>query len=1067
MIRARLLVVVGCWATFSTLGSGVQAAPLLGADRPVDAPLFAPAPLDQQTPAIAFGAGKYLVVWRDGDKSVGQVWAVRGVRLAADGTVLDDPPLAISDAGELLTNPVVGFDGQNFLVAWEWPDPAKGNASARGAYVDPSTGVVGKPFLVVAGLAGAQTQPALAGGDGYLLCAVTDNVATDANATVRATLLGQGMTIQADFPVSTQQSPSTDPSYAFAPSVAWAGPPTNRFVVAWEHGSNTAQSIVAATIDIAGTVSAPVSVSPNVSCTNGTQCTSGSCNTGVGTCTCSGDGDCAPGTCAGTVCQLHAGDQAVASDGNQFLAVWSDGRAAANRPTVYGRAISFAGAPSGSDFQVAHGPAGGAGLQRPQLVSVGGQLITVYEQVDVSGNSLLGGARFTGAGVSMDPAGVVLTTAAASPAALLPADGDSRRTAIATDGTRALASWWLQSSGADADDIYLLPADPSSFTASPSILATRDANYERARSIASNGSVFLVVWEDDRNLSQTGLDVYGLRVGADGKPIDAAPFLVSAQPGMPAVGATGNQMAPVAAGLTGGDFLVVWADDRNLGTGASAGMEPGLDLYGAHVPASGAPVALAQPVSNHLFAQLSPTVAASADGWLVVWEDWRIVATAPGDTQVFSALVPKLDAGAVPAEHPLTFPNNKLPSACAPSVVWDGQGFFVAYEQPCSTVTTALASQVSGQWLNPDASPTGVTVAVSSGSGADSAPSVTSDGAGKVFLAWRNQGSKDTLLGAAVSHGAAVLAAPASPLFTDSSSNTRESPSMVWTPGAPGTLTVSFVQSVPAAAQALRFRADGSFAAIDAAPWTLDDGPMVRVAAGSVNPDAAGRFAIGVQRSTPPAALAALPTGQALAALDLTASAQKPLSRLHLRALGVLPPGVTCTDAGGCADGICTGGACCNTSCDGVCQACGTNGCVDAPATDGRCAALGPSTVSCATLSTSCRSFADVAGANDVCVGFGECAVPGDPARCVVFTDEPDGTACTAAGCTRMGACAGGACVCPGQALPPFVPRTAPNGCACGLAGGPPPPPGPLLLLGAALAFRLRHARRRVGRRSP
>jgi hypothetical protein len=45
--------------------------------------------------------------------------------------------------------------------------------------------------------------------------------------------------------------------------------------------------------------------------------------------------------------------------------------------------------------------------------------------------------------------------------------------------------------------------------------------------------------------------------------------------------------------------------------------------------------------------------------------------------------------------------------------------------------------------------------------------------------------------------------------------------------------------------------------------------------------------------------------------------------------------------ASGCADGYCSGGTCCNAPCDGPCEACGANGCVETPATDERCGGTG------------------------------------------------------------------------------------------------------------------------------
>jgi MYXO-CTERM domain-containing protein len=1022
--------------------SPLAAAPLLGTDHAVDTPVVAPTLFDQQTPALAYGAGVYFAVWRDGDKNVGQVWSLKGVRFDSTGKLLDDPPLVISDAGELLTNPSVGFDGTNFLVAWEWPNPTKGSASVRAVWIDPATGVVGTPFLAVDST-GSQTQPSVTGGDGYALVAATSASGADANSFVRATLYGSGTPILSNFPISTTVLPSTDPSPAIAPSVAFSGAAAGHFLVAWGHGNSQSEGVRAAAVDLSGNVSTPVKVSPSVTCTGNGDCISGMCNTAVGVCSCSTDPDCAPGTCGFSVCNLGATEPSVAWDGTRFGVVWSDRRSQQFRPDLYGRAVSAGGATAGTEFVVSTAPASTAGYQRSQLVSVSGQLITLAEQVQTDGTSFLYGARLdAGAGTSMDPNGTLLSSAAASPYPLLPADGDSRRIGIATDATKAYAAWALSSGGPTGDDVYALPIDPASFTAHASVLATQERNFERTRTVATDGSVYMFVWEDDRNSATTGLDVYGLRVKRDGTPIDNAPLLISFATGTPTQGAAGDQFAPVVAATSGGDFLVVWSDSRNLATG-----QKGIDLYGARVPASGAPVQLTQPISTANFAQVSPAVAASPTGWLVTWQDWRSINTSPGTSQLFAAFVPKVDPGVSPTEHQITVKSNAYPTACAAVPVWDGQRFFVAWEQPCSQIPGGAAADVFGQWMTSTGTLMGSAIIVADRTGPETAPALTTDGNGTVFIAWRDQTVKEAIFGGAIASGAAVLNGPAVSLFVDNGS--REAPAISWAPGGAGTLMLSFIETVPGRAAGMRFRADASFTPIDVAPFTLVSGSTFRVPLGTVAPDALGRGAIGAPMSTPPAALATQATGDTLTVYALL---ENRLARAHWRAFGVLPPGLPCAMAGGCADGFCTGGACCDAPCDGVCQACGSNGCVETPATDVRCN-TGPDggALSCASLSTACRTFTDLPAAANQCVAFGQCAQPG---QCTAFVDAPDGTACPAADCGGMGACMAGICACAGQTPPHLPARAAPAGCACTVGGHEEPSGLAWLLIVALLLYR-------------
>ncbi|WP_224369685.1 hypothetical protein [Hyalangium versicolor] len=66
------------------------------------------------TPTIGTGNGINLVLWTQ----PGAGFALRGVRVrASDGQVLDSAPITF-DTTNLNLDPVVAFDGQNFLVAW-------------------------------------------------------------------------------------------------------------------------------------------------------------------------------------------------------------------------------------------------------------------------------------------------------------------------------------------------------------------------------------------------------------------------------------------------------------------------------------------------------------------------------------------------------------------------------------------------------------------------------------------------------------------------------------------------------------------------------------------------------------------------------------------------------------------------------------------------------------------------------------------------------------------------------------------------------------------------------------
>jgi hypothetical protein len=183
-------------------------------------------------------------------------------------------------------------------------------------------------------------------------------------------------------------------------------------------------------------------------------------------------------------------------------------------------------------------------------------------------------------------------------------------------------------------------------------------------------------------------------------------------------------------------------------------------------------------------------------------------------------------------------------------------------------------------------------------------------------------------------------------------------------------------------------------------------------------------------------------------ALDVLAGRATP--RLYLRRLGVLPNGASCTIDGVCRDGVCTGGKCCDRVCDGVCNACGKNGCVDVPPTDGRC---GSGPVSCAPLDSECRDYSDLPASR--CASFGRCAQAGSLDDCTTFSNKPDGTACSSVVCGGMGQCLAGGCSCM-SVLPTFPPRQVPG---CNLSGARPGGLGALALIALALLLLGRRAR--------
>lgn len=145
----------------------------------------------------------------------------------------------------------------------------------------------------------------------------------------------------------------------------------------------------------------------------------------------------------------------------------------------------------------------------------------------------------------------------------------------------------------------------------------------------SKSDQFLVVWESNRDHWLKGSEIYGRLIGADAKPVGAA-LVVS---GTGAV--EDDRNAAVAWNATSNQFLVVWEDYRNQASWAA-------DIYGRRVTAAGSPTGADFRISGPggTKDEVEPEVAwnATENQYLVVWEDTRGSGGARGE-DIYGRLV--------------------------------------------------------------------------------------------------------------------------------------------------------------------------------------------------------------------------------------------------------------------------------------------------------------------------------------------------------------------------------------------------------------------------------------------
>jgi hypothetical protein len=287
---------------------------------------------------------------------------------------------------------------------------------------------------------------------------------------------------------------------------------------------------------------------------------------------------------------------AVAASSSGYLVVWEDGRQFWVGTDIYGARVSNSGVVS---------PAGGSVIstrqnaqQWPAVAASGTNYLVVWTDDRNAGTTGwdIYGVRVTGAGVVSDPNGLAICKAA----------GDQEEPVVASNGNGYLVAWSDGRNDATTGwDIYGTRVSTAGLVLDTNGIAICTAPNGQGENlaVASCGGDYLVVWGDIR--TDTSGDIYGARVTSGGTVSDPS--------GIPICTAARGQGTPAVA-ANGNGYLVVWTDDRNANA----------DIYGARVSTAGTVLdpggfALCRAALN----QSLPAVAAIGGDYLVVWEDDR------------------------------------------------------------------------------------------------------------------------------------------------------------------------------------------------------------------------------------------------------------------------------------------------------------------------------------------------------------------------------------------------------------------------------------------------------------
>jgi len=282
-------------------------------------------------------------------------------------------------------------------------------------------------------------------------------------------------------------------------------------------------------------------------------------------------------------------------------------------------------------------------------------------------------ARVSSAGVLLDSANFCVAD-----------DAEERTTPrVAFNGTCYLVVW--QDGRGASYDIYGARVTPAGAILDPNgFLISRSPETDEYPAVASNGSDFLVVWQDDRNPG-SDRDIYAARVTGGGQVLDTVNVAVSTAP-MP-------QEYP-AVRACGSAYLVVWQDQRNDTTTAD-------DVYACRVTATGSALDPAGiPVTRAAHSQYNQMLATDGTNWLVVWEDNR-----NGNGDIYGARVSQSGGVLDPAGLPLATLGNSWQGE--PDVSFDGTRYVVTWADDSLSggfINNILAARVatSGQVIDPE-----------------------------------------------------------------------------------------------------------------------------------------------------------------------------------------------------------------------------------------------------------------------------------------------------------------------------------------------------------------------------
>jgi MYXO-CTERM domain-containing protein len=545
-------------------------------------------------PAVAYGGGKYEVVWQDSRTGNAEIY---GGRVSATGTVLDPSGVNITNSAATQSSPQIAFGGSTFLVTWL--DSRTGSNNIYGARVA-TTGLVTDATGIAVTNTTTSKDPA------SLVYGGTDFMVTWADS--GSNVLGARIGTNGALTDTTSLSLSVTPSSKTNASIAVSG---GAYLVSWQQYNGTSYDAYGAKVSTAGSVavadiklgaaSATGNDESSFVAFNGTTFLAGwsTRNTNVNTSIVYNIKGARVST-AGVALDatplplVESGNSqttpAVASNGTSHFVVWEDDRN--GNYDIYGTRVDATGTvldPDGIAICTAVN-----NQARPRVAFDGTNYLVVWQDGRTATDWNIYATRVTPAGVVVDAGGIAVTTHS----------GDQTDPALAFDGTNYTIVWSDAGQAANVDIYGARVSKAGTVIDSTAVAFSEAPGDQLLPRIAFDGTNYLVVWE-----SFLGANLYDV----GGVLISKTATLVVAEFPI-ANSSTAIEGRPQVA-FGGADYLVAWEDDRNdTGSGTRQ------DIFARRIGTNGIPKdATNIAVESGMYVDFRTAVGWDGTNYLVLW----------------------------------------------------------------------------------------------------------------------------------------------------------------------------------------------------------------------------------------------------------------------------------------------------------------------------------------------------------------------------------------------------------------------------------------------------------------